>query len=132
APELGRRVAGGVGAGTYVVADIVELQGRIRIVAAAYQTHEAGAPVARAEVEGNTADLFELVDGVAGQLLTGLSRGPYEQLTRVAATTTASLPALKTYLEGERLFRQGDFQPAARAFQRAVVEDTTFSLAYYW
>jgi tetratricopeptide (TPR) repeat protein len=120
-----------VGAGTYVVGDIVELQGRIRIVASAHDTR-AGASLARAEVEGNTADLFELVDGVAGRLLTGLSRGPYEQLTQVAATTTASLPALKTYLDGERLFRQGEFQPAARAFQRATVEDTTFSLAYYW
>jgi DNA-binding SARP family transcriptional activator/tetratricopeptide (TPR) repeat protein len=132
AAELGRRVAGRVGAGTYVVGDIVEARGRIRIAAAAYRAGSTGAPIARAEVEGNTADLFELVDGVAGRLLSGLSRGPYEQLTRVAATTTGSLPALKAYLDGERLFRQGNFQPAARAFQRAVVEDSTFGLAYYW
>ena len=132
ATELGRRVAGRVGAGTYVVGNVVEAQGRIRIAAAAYRSGAPGPPLARAGVEGNTADLFELVDGVAGRLLTGLNRGPYEQLTRVAATTTGSLPALKSYLDGERLFRQGDFQPAARAFQRAVVEDTTFALAYYW
>jgi DNA-binding SARP family transcriptional activator/tetratricopeptide (TPR) repeat protein len=132
AAELGRRVADRLGAGTYVVGDIVEAQGRIRITAAAYRAGAAGPPIARAEVEGNTAQLFELVDGIAGRLLTGLSRGPYEQLTRVAATTTGSLPALKAYLDGERLFRQGDFQPASRAFQRAIVEDTTFGLAYYW
>ena len=132
AAELGRRVAGRVGAGTYVIGDIVEVRGRIRIAAAAYRAGTPGSPIARADVEGDTDDLFELVDGVAGRLLTGLSRGPYEQLTRVAATTTASLPALKAYLDGERLFRQGNFQPAARAFQRAVVEDTTFGLAYYW
>jgi TolB-like protein len=131
ATELGRRVADRVGAGTYVVGDIVQAGGRIRINAVAYGSG-SGPPLARAEVEGNTADLFGLVDAIAGRLLTGLSRGPYEQLTKVAATTTASLTALKSYLDGERLFRQGNFQPAARAFQRAVVEDSTFSLAYYW
>ncbi len=132
AVEQGRRIATRLGAGTYVVGDIVEARGRIRITALAYHGAEAGPPIARADVEGDTGDLFELVDGVAARLLTGLSAGPYGQLTRVAATTTASLPALKAYLDGERLFRQGDFQPAARAFQRAVVEDSTFSLAYYW
>jgi DNA-binding SARP family transcriptional activator/tetratricopeptide (TPR) repeat protein/TolB-like protein len=130
--ELGRRVATRLGAGTYVVGDIVEAQGRVRITALAYRAGTTGSPIARAEVEGNTGDLFELVDAVAGRLLSGLTPGPYEQLTRVAATTTASLPALRAYLDGERLFRQGDFQPAARAFQRAVVEDSTFSLAHYW
>ncbi|HWB41916.1 MAG TPA: AAA family ATPase, partial [Gemmatimonadales bacterium] len=132
AVELGRRVADRVGAGTYVVGDIVEAAGRIRIAATAYRVGDPSRPVARAEVEGNTSRLFELVDAVAGRLLTGLSPGPYEQLTRVAATTTGSLSALKAYLDGERLFRQGNFQPAARAFQRAVEEDTTFGLAYYW
>jgi tetratricopeptide (TPR) repeat protein len=132
AVEQGRRVAQRVGAGTYVVGDIVEAGGRIRIGAAAYRPSEPTRPLARADVEGNTAQLFELVDAVAGRLLTGLSPGPYQQLTRVAATTTASLPALKAYLDGERYFRQGNFQTATRAFQRAVVEDTTFGLAFYW
>ncbi len=132
AVEQGRRVAQRVGAGTYVVGDIVEAGGRIRIGVAAYRPSEPTRPLARADVEGNTAQLFELVDAVAGRLLTGLSPGPYEQLTRVAATTTGSLPALKAYLDGERYFRQGNFQTAARAFQRAVVEDSTFGLAYYW
>ncbi len=132
AAELGRRVAQRVGAGTYVVGDIVEVGGRIRIGAVAYRTGDPTRPLARAEVEGNTSRLFELVDAVAGRLLTGLNPGPYEQLTKVAATTTGSLPALKAYLDGERLFREGSFQPAARAFQRAAVEDTTFGLAYYW
>ncbi len=128
----GRRVAERLGAGTYVIGNIVEGGGKIRIGAAAYRESQPSQPIARAEVEGTIGELFQLVDAVAGQLLTGLSGGPYEQLTRVAATTTRSLPALKAYLEGERLFRDGAFHPAARAFQRAVNEDTTFGLAYYW
>ena len=47
--------------------------------------HAAGL-LAHAQAEGTTGGLFGLVDAVAGQLLGGLSGGPYEQLTRVAAT----------------------------------------------
>jgi DNA-binding SARP family transcriptional activator/tetratricopeptide (TPR) repeat protein/TolB-like protein len=130
--EQGRRVAERLGAGTYIIGDIVEAGGRVRINATAYREGRPARLVARAGVEGTTSDLFALVDGVARRLLTGLSPGPYEQLTRVAASTTSSLPALKAYLDGERLFRGGAFQPAVRAFQRATTEDTTFALAYYW
>ena len=130
--EQGRRVAERLGAGTYVIGDIVEGAGRIRIGASAYRPGQPAQLLARASVEGTTGQLFELVDGLAGRLLTALNPGPYEQLTRVAATTTGSLPALKAYLEGERLFRSGEFHDAARSFQRAVTEDTTFALAYYW
>jgi DNA-binding SARP family transcriptional activator/tetratricopeptide (TPR) repeat protein/TolB-like protein len=130
--ERGSRVAERVGADTYVIGDIVEGGGRVRIGAAVYHRSNPSRPIARATVEGSTGQLFEMVDGLAGRLLSGLNPGPYEQLTRVAATTTSSLPALKSYLEGERLFRGGAFHPAARAFQRAINEDTTFALAYYW
>jgi tetratricopeptide (TPR) repeat protein len=130
--EQGKRVAERVGAGTYVIGDIVEAGDRIRIGAAAYQRGDPPQLLARADVEGTTGQVFQLVDALAGQLLSGLSPGPYEQLTRVAATATGSLPALKAYLEGEALFRGGAFHPAVRAFQRAVTEDTTFALAYYW
>lgn len=130
--EQGRRIAERVGAETYVIGDIVEGAGHVRIGAAVYRRGSPARLLARAKVEGSTSQLFELVDGLAGRLLSGLNPGPYEQLTRVAATTTNSLPALKFYLEGERLFRNGAFHPAARAFQRAINEDTTFALAYYW
>lgn len=126
------RVAQRLGAGTFVIGDVVEGGGRIRIGATAYSRGDTARPLARAQVEGTTGQLFELVDGLAGQLLSELASGPYEQLTRVAARTTGSLPALRSYLEGERLFRTGAFHPAALAFQRATVEDTTFALAYYW
>ncbi len=130
--EQGRRVAEQVGASNYVVGSIVEAGGRVRITASAYRRDEPGRLQAQAVAEGTTGELFELVDDLAGQLLSALSGGPSEQLTRVAAATTGSLPALKLFLDGERSFRAGDFHPAARSFQRAVTEDTTFALAYYW
>ncbi len=130
--DPGAAVARRLGAGTYVRGSIVEVGGRVLIEATAHRAGDGGQPIARATVEGPTAELFELVDKLAGQLLSGLSDSPYEQLTRLAATTTSSLPALKAYLEGERLFRDGAFEAAARAFRHAATEDTTFALAYYW
>jgi DNA-binding SARP family transcriptional activator/tetratricopeptide (TPR) repeat protein len=132
AAEPEDRVARRVGAGTYVRGSIVEVGGRILIEATAHRAGDSPKPIARAVVEGPTAELFELVDKLAAQLLTALSGGPYEQLTRIAASTTTSLPALKAYLEGERRFRAGSFEAAARAFRHAATEDTTFALAYYW
>jgi ribose transport system permease protein len=126
------RVARRVGAGTYVRGSIVEVGGRVLIEASAHRAGAPAPPVARASVEGPTTEVFELVERLAGGLLSGLSPGPYEQLTRIAATTTTSLPALKAYLDGERLFRAGSFDGAARAFRHAAAEDTTFALAYYW
>jgi tetratricopeptide (TPR) repeat protein len=45
--------------------------------------------------------------------------------------TTASLPALKAYLEGDAHFRAGRFAPAVEAFETAVRADSMFALAYY-
>jgi tetratricopeptide (TPR) repeat protein len=126
------QVAQRVGAGTFVVGTIVEAGGRIRIDATAYRTGAPDRALAEANVEGPTDRLFDLVDNLAGRLLTALNPGPYEQLTKIAATTTGSLRALRAYLEGERLFREGEFHRAARSFQDAATEDTTFALAYYW
>lgn len=126
-PERGARIAARVGAGTYILGDVVEVDGRLRLQAAAYRG--GGEPIAQAGVEGAPADLFALVDSLASGLLPRLSPGP-QQLTRLAAATTSSLSALKAYLEGEQLFRAGAFLPAVSAFRRAAA-DTTFALANY-
>jgi tetratricopeptide (TPR) repeat protein len=45
--------------------------------------------------------------------------------------TTGSLPALKAYLEGESVYRQGRYAEAIEALEKAVGTDSTFALAYY-
>jgi tetratricopeptide (TPR) repeat protein len=64
-------------------------------------------------------------------MLAGLASGRDTALTRLAAVTTHSLPALKAFLEGERLLRAGKDGPAAAAFREAATLDTTFALAQY-
>jgi tetratricopeptide (TPR) repeat protein len=45
--------------------------------------------------------------------------------------TTRSLPALKAYLDGERMFRAGHLDSAMSALRRATEQDSTFALADY-
>lgn len=130
-PASGHRIARRLGAGTYLVGALVEAGGRLHLEAAAYGGGETSRPLGQASVEGSLDQLLELVDSLAADLLPALSRGSHQQLTRLAAATTGSLPALKAYLEGERLFREGRFGAAVEAFQQAVAEDSTFALAHY-
>jgi TolB-like protein len=130
-PQQGRAVARRLGAGRYVLGDIFAAGGELRINAALYDAQGTTAIVAEAAAEGEADRVFDLIDGVARQiLLTGVG-DPSERITRVAAVTTDSLPALKAYLEGERQFRAGHFVQALEAFERATAEDDTFALAYH-
>ncbi|MGB5301826.1 MAG: tetratricopeptide repeat protein, partial [Gemmatimonadota bacterium] len=45
--------------------------------------------------------------------------------------TTASLPALKAYLEGEAYYRRADFDRAIEAYERALVQDPDMALAHF-
>jgi tetratricopeptide (TPR) repeat protein len=49
----------------------------------------------------------------------------------VSPATTASLPALTAYLEGEAAYRRSDFPTVVEAYRRAVAEDSTFALALW-
>jgi DNA-binding SARP family transcriptional activator len=145
--EHGERVARRLGAGMFVLGDVVEAGGTIQIEAA---VHDAGAgcdpttprdaarsscapgePLTRAVVSGPADSVFALVDRLAARLLGGLGHPPADRLTRIAALTTASLPALKAYLQGEGLMRAGRFEQAADAYLAAIALDSTFALAHY-
>jgi len=127
----GREVARRLGAGRYILGDIFAAGGELRINAALYDTQGESTPVGEAAAEGAAERVFDLIDAIARQiLLTGVG-GPSGRVTRVAAVTTHSLPALKAYLDGERQIRAGHFVPALEAFERATAEDDAFSLAYY-
>jgi DNA-binding SARP family transcriptional activator len=119
-----------LGAGSFVIGDVVGVDGRLRLEAVAYRVG-SDTPVARSGVEGPASALFALVDSLATGLLEGLTGGP-ERSHRLTAGTTSSLPALKAYLEGEQLFRSGHALEAFDAFERAAALDTTFALASYW
>lgn len=119
-----------LGAGRYITGEIMGAGGRLQLRAA---LHAVGAsrPLAGATVSGDSAALFELVDSLTGRLLANLVEGRDTAITRLAALSTASLPALKAFLEGERAMRSGLDAAAVAAFREAATLDTTFALAQY-
>jgi tetratricopeptide (TPR) repeat protein len=128
--EAAKVVARRVGAGLYVLGQVVEVSGRLHLSASVHRRGDAGVPV-QASVEGAAENIFGLVDELAAQLLSDIAGGPGARVTRVAAATTHSLPALRAYLEGEEMLRGGHFPSALESFRRAIEEDSTFALAYY-
>ncbi|MGI9076945.1 MAG: tetratricopeptide repeat protein [Gemmatimonadaceae bacterium] len=136
APARGSTIAGQVGARYYVLGEVLETGGRLRIMASLYHTAEhdrtrSPSPIGHADVEGEAAQLLGLVDRLAVQLFAALPYRPTERLAHAATLTTTSLPALKAYLTGEEHYRAGRWLQAFETFQQAVREDSTFALAYY-
>ncbi len=129
-PSRARRLADRLGAGQFVLGSLLEAGGRVQVTASLYDrdgsVSASGSAVAREESE-----VFDLVDSLAIQLLSTASGGARPGFARVAARTTSSLPALKSYLEGERHLRQGRYTLARESLHRAVDLDPGFSLAWY-
>ncbi|MGH7514077.1 MAG: hypothetical protein ACREOQ_14275, partial [Gemmatimonadales bacterium] len=130
--EEGRRLARRLGAGLYVLGNVSAIGNQVRIDASLYDGAPAQpAMVSQASVSGDTTQLFERVDRLAGDLMVRQRRGVGSRLLQTAATTTQSLPALKSYLDAEQQLRRGAFDSALAGFQQAVALDSTFALAYY-
>ncbi len=130
-PQSASKVSAQLGAGSYVLGDIVEAGGRFRISA---RLHRLGAQDEAREVaavDGMPAQLFRLVDALTIQLLKTRGRDPRLAVVNLAALTTDSLAALKAYLDGERALRAGRSDSAIEAFQRGTKIDPSFALAYY-
>jgi serine/threonine-protein kinase len=128
-PAAARDVAGRLGAGLFVLGDVVEAGGRLHVSASLYGGEDR--PLARATVEGAGEELFALIDELTADLLAERFAGPAARVARTATITSESLPAVKSYLQGESLFRAGRFAEALAAYQAAVEEDPDFALAWY-
>jgi tetratricopeptide (TPR) repeat protein len=129
-PARAGALAGSFGAGLFVLGDVLEIGGQLHLEAALYDVSQGSEPVATASAESAVDEIFAAVDELAAQLLVGRAGGSSGS-TGIATVTTHSLPALRAYLEGESAFRAGRFEQALSAFQRAVIEDSAFALAYY-
>jgi DNA-binding SARP family transcriptional activator/tetratricopeptide (TPR) repeat protein/TolB-like protein len=126
AADLARRL----GAGHYIVGEVIGIGDRIRIHASLYPG-KADRPVAESTVEGARDQIFALVDEMTARLLAPSSLGPPTRAASLSVRTTHSLAALRAFLEGEREYRAGRPHRAAELLQRAVAEDSGFALAHY-
>jgi serine/threonine-protein kinase len=128
-PQIARSVAEQFGAGLFVLGNVLETGGQLRIDAVLYDAN--GNQLSSVEATAtDESGVLELVDDLARELVVAGGAGDV-RLTRTAAATTSAVDALKAYLEGEQRFRAGRYAEAVDAFQRAVSVDSSFALAYY-
>ncbi|CAN5785987.1 hypothetical protein BH23GEM9_BH23GEM9_29350 [soil metagenome] len=125
------RVARSVGARYALVGSVVGLGSDVRLVANVHDL-DTGREIATARAEGPAEDVLRLVDelavGTMRSLLLAMGRGTSGDLS-AETITTASLPALRAFLEGEGHFRKGRFAEAVQSYERAVAADSTFAIA---
>ena len=129
--EVGRDLIRRARAGAFILGSIHPVGGRVRIQAALYAGDNGGDAPVGVQVEGDTANLLQLVDQLAAELLVQRRPGAVHRLMQTAALTTHSFPALKLFLNAEQHLRAGHLDSAITGYQRAVAEDSTFALAYY-
>jgi serine/threonine-protein kinase len=128
--ESARRAAARLGASRYVLGSIVQVGEGMQLIAALYDAAGAERARARTVVPAESA-LVSGVDDLARQLVASELTSPGERLGGLAAMTTHSLPALRAYLEGERLLRDARPEAAIGRFGDAVALDSMFALAWY-
>ena len=129
-PTAAARLAERHRAAAFVLGNVVEGNGRIRVSAAIYRIGRPE-PVARATATGRADEPLALVDNLTATLLTEWRGEDASHVTRVAALTTDSLEALKAFLHGERLLRRGEYDGALTSFREAVQRDSAFAMAFY-
>jgi eukaryotic-like serine/threonine-protein kinase len=122
--EQAQALARQLGAGQLLTGEVVGSPQRL--VLNASLTGTAGGRVTRASEAGPADSLPWLVDRLAVALLS-LQAGEDEQ--RLPALTSTSFPALVAYLEGQRMYRNGQYEDAALSMERAVLADSSFALA---
>lgn len=120
---LGRRL----GAGRVLHGTLVRSGSRVRADAALYRVADRSV-VARASVTALPEDLATLTDSLAWPLLAGVLAAASPT---PAARPTASIAALRAYLEGQRAIAEGRWRHAPAHFARAIAADSTFWLAYW-
>lgn len=134
APDLrtALEVAAQTGARYALVGALVGNPAGIRVSADLYDL-SSGEKLAQVSQEGAAEDVLDMTSALSVALTRDLIRVTGQgtvQDVRLDALTTNSLPALRAYLEGEAIFRAGDFAGAVVAYERAVELDSLFALAW--
>src|SRR5688572_21547947 len=125
--EVGRRA----GARFALLGSVVSIGDGVRLSADVYDV-DGGRKLGSGTVEGSQDSVFMLVDRLSIEILRAIGGGPAGGGgVNLARATTTSLPALKAFMEGEVLYRRGDFDAAVPAYERAVEADSTFALALF-
>lgn len=129
--ETALRVARSAGARYAVGGSVISAGPELRLSADVHDVR-SGETVNHVRVEGPADSVLALVDRLSVNVLRSLVEGDQpSSAVGLAQVTTGSIEAYKAYLQGEALYRRGDFESAIPLFQRAAEADSTFALAHY-
>jgi serine/threonine-protein kinase len=128
--EMARNLAREAGVWTVVLGDFTVAGDSLHMAARVYDV-SSGERINVVRVDGAaTGDVRPLFDDLAAQLL-DLSGAPGERRADLAQLTTPSLEAYRSYLRGIDLLNQWELAGAEKELRNAVIQDSTFGLAYY-
>ena len=122
---LGRKV----GAGLAVVGTVTEEGDDSMIVHATLVDVERGKPLQEVVERDAIRHFDRLADSVAIGLLQGLGSVRPIRAVKLSSIGSASLLALKAFLQGDQFYRRGEMDSAFRSYDRAVRDDPQFALA---
>jgi len=123
-PLQAMQLARGLGAGKVLLGEMVGASGKVSLNATLYSA-VTGTTIETVEDTAASAAVLTLVDRVVAKLLTQQAG----QAHQLEALLSESLPAVKLYLDGQQLYRRGQFENASQRFKTALDEDSTFALA---
>ena len=125
--DLGRRL----GARSVLRGTLVQDGPNIRVDLGLYET-EGMSPLAQGiTVVGARDSLGALTDSVVWALLRQVWKRGEAPSPSLAAVTTRSLPALRSFLDGERHIEKDEWHSATLAYRSAIAADSSFWLAYH-
>lgn len=111
-------------AGQVLLGEVVGTPGHVAVSVTLHSSVD-GRTLARAQDTATADRLLPLVDRVVAQLLSQQAG----QGRRAEALLSESLPAVRAYLDGQRLLRRGEYELAMQRFSTALEQDSTFALA---
>lgn len=127
-PSDARRIARRLGAGSWVLGRVLEIEDEVTLQASLYRGRGR---VARINAEPTPAStVVGEVDRLARFLLPSLLAADSMPRLDLATRTTRSIPALRSFVEGEAAFRAGRYAAAIEAYEAATSLDPEFALAH--
>lgn len=123
-PLQAMQLARGLGAGQVLLGEMVGTAGKVSLNATLYSA-VTGTTIETVADTAASAAVLTLVDRVVAKLLAQQAG----QAHRLEALLSESLPAVKLFLDGQRQYRRGEFDNAAKRFKAALDEDSTFALS---
>jgi len=92
---------------------------------------DAGRVLGEFELRDVVDRVDRLSDSLTVAVLRELGRSRRLDMARATSSPSASLPALKAYLQGEQFYRAAMWDSAQNRFDRVLALDSTFALAYH-